>query len=57
MEAGDGREYSHKACSRGKEKQEMAQIHEAHRQKLLEEKSTKAGKSTAERDSRILCSE
>jgi REP element-mobilizing transposase RayT len=51
------REYSHKACSRGMEKQRMAQIREAHRQKLLEEELTKVGKSTAEPDSRILCPE
>jgi REP element-mobilizing transposase RayT len=51
------REYSHKALSRGMQKQEIAQIREAHWQKLLEAELTKVGKSTAELKGRPLCPE
>jgi REP element-mobilizing transposase RayT len=51
------REYSHRALSRGIEKQEIAEIHEAHWRKLLEAELSKAGKATDELNSRFRCPE
>jgi len=51
------REHSHKALSRGVEREAIEPLREAHWQKLLEAELTKAGKSVEELGSRKLCPE
>jgi len=51
------REHSHKALSRGMEKQDVVEMREAHWRKLLEAELSKAGKSTDELNSRFKCPE
>jgi len=51
------REHSHRALDHGMEKQEIAEIREAHWRKLLEAELSKAGKVVSDLESRLLCPE